>query len=92
MGNISTNSNDFSFLVFFSYGFKIQFKDGEIPFFIVLFCGFAPWLYLTDALSGGTNSIVSHSYLVKKIAFPTEILPSIHLVVAFKLKEKLSSM
>jgi len=67
----------------FSYGFKIQFRDGDFPFFIVLFCGFAPWLYFADALSGGTSSVVSHSYLVKKIAFPLEILPIVHLVVAY---------
>jgi len=66
----------------FAYGFKMQFGSSEIPYFLVLFCGFIPWMMFSEALSGGTGSIIIHGYLVKKIAFPLEILPIVHIVAA----------
>ena len=62
------------FWVVFALGFKIQEPTG-IPFVLTLFCGLIPWMTFNEALSGSVNSVTSRAYMVKKIAFPTEILP-----------------
>lgn len=62
-----------------SYGLKITFEDGP-PYFLMVFCGIVPWLAFAEALGGGTNAVLSHGYLVKKIAFPLEILPLVPIV------------
>jgi teichoic acid transport system permease protein len=75
-----------SLLVFwfvFTYGFKPQaLSVTEFPFFLVLFCGLIPWMAFSESLSGGTNAILSHQYLVKKIVFPLEILPFVQIVAS----------
>lgn len=57
-----------------AYGLKITFESGP-PFHLVLFCGLVPWMTFNEAVSGGTSAVLSHAYLVKKIASPLEILP-----------------
>lgn len=42
-------------------------------FFLV--CGLLPWTYLTNALSGATQSITMNEGLVKKVYFPRWVLP-----------------
>jgi len=64
-----------------AYGLRISFEHGP-PYFLVLFSGFIPWMAFSDALTGGANSVLSHQYLVKKIAFPLEILPIVNIVSA----------
>ncbi len=63
------------------YGLRITFESGP-PFFLVLFCGLLPWMTFNEALTGGAGAVLSHSYLVKKIAFPLEILPVVNTVTA----------
>lgn len=68
----------------FTYGFKSSVTDdSQIPYFLTLFCGLIPWMAVSNALQGGTHSIISHPYLVKKIVFPLEILPIVQIVAAF---------
>ncbi len=64
-----------------AYGLKISFESGP-PYFLVLFCGFIPWMAFSEALSGGAGAVLSHGYLVKKIAFPLEVLPIVNIVSA----------
>ena len=66
----------------FSYGLKIKSPAEGVPFVLVLFCGLVPWMSFNEALSGGANAILDHRYLVKKIAFPLEILPAVPFVTA----------
>lgn len=40
-----------------------------------LVCGLLPWTYLTNALSGATQSITANEGLVKKVYFPRAVLP-----------------
>jgi ABC-type polysaccharide/polyol phosphate export permease len=42
-------------------------------FFLV--CGLLPWTYLTNALTGATQSITMNEGLVKKVYFPRWVLP-----------------
>jgi len=64
-----------------AYGLKITFASGP-PFHLVLFCGLVPWMTFGEAVSGGTSAVLNHAYLVKKIAFPLEILPVVGVVSA----------
>jgi len=67
----------------FSYGLKLQSPNAnEIPFFLILFCGLVPWMTFSEGLSAGTQSILAHQYLVKKIVFPLEILPIVQIVAS----------
>lgn len=69
------------FWVVFDQGFKMGATAGR-PFILVLFCGLIPWMAFNEGLLGAATAITGRAYLVKKIAFPTEILPLTHLVAA----------
>ncbi|MCW3473924.1 ABC transporter permease [Rhodovastum sp. RN2-1] len=59
----------------FSYGLRLPTPASGVPFFLVLIVGLSVWFFVSDALTGGSNAIISNSYMVKKIAFPVAILP-----------------
>lgn len=69
----------FTILIFW-FVFQVGFKSkpvGEYPFILWLIAGMIPWFYFNDSLSKSTNSIISNSYLVKKIVFNISLLPII---------------
>lgn len=65
----------------FSVGFRVQ-AVGARPFIAFFICGFVPWTTFTEAVSGSIGSVVSAPHLVKKVVFPTEILPVVKLAAA----------
>lgn len=65
----------------FGVGLRMQGEVGQ-PFVLFLFCGLIPWMTFSEILSSGAGCITSRAYLVKKIAFPMEILPYTHLIAA----------
>jgi ABC-type polysaccharide/polyol phosphate export permease len=69
------------FWVVFGVGLRMQTEVGQ-PFVLVLFCGLIPWMTFSETLNSAASSITGRAYLVKKIAFPLEILPLTHLVSA----------
>lgn len=69
------------FWVVFGVGLRMQTEVGQ-PFVLVLFCGLIPWMTFSETLNSAAASITGRAYLVKKIAFPLEILPLTHLVAA----------
>lgn len=63
--------------IFFLFGFK-PVQNSELrnyPFALFFFSGLVLWNIFNAGLAGGTGSIVSSGYLVRKIYFPREILP-----------------
>lgn len=66
----------------FQVGFKSQ-PTGDIPFILWLIAGYIPWLFIADNLTIGASSVRSNAYLVKKVKFPVEILPSIRILINF---------
>jgi len=58
----------------FTYGFRSA-PHGDTPYSLWLMSGMIPWFFISDALSTGTNAIISNSFLVKKVAFRVSILP-----------------
>ena len=71
----------FVFWFVFSVGLKIQ-PVGNVPFIVVFLCGLIPWTMFSETLMANTNSITGNSHLVKKMVFPTEILPIVNLVAS----------
>lgn len=66
--------------------FEVGFRSGEttlpVPFVLYLVAGIVPWFYFQDALTGGTNSLIEYSYLVKKVVFNISVLPVVKLLSA----------
>ena len=54
---------------------ETRFPQINDNFAVFLFCGLLPWLYFQDTLSRACESIVQHGNLIRKTAFPSEILP-----------------
>lgn len=62
-------------------GFKSQ-PINQVPFIFWLLGAMIPWFFLSDALANGTGAILEKPFLVKKIAFPTHLLPFVKVVSA----------
>ncbi len=66
----------------FEMGFRARPVKGDIPFILWLSTGIIPWFFFSEVLASATNSIVEHSYLVKKIVFRVSLLPIIKILSA----------
>lgn len=71
----------FVFWIVFSIGFKVKGPDG-IPFVLYYMSAFLPWHFVSEVLNASTNTVIAHRHLVKKMVFPTEILPIVEIMVA----------
>lgn len=60
----------------------VQYELKTVPYICYFLSGFAPWTLLNDSLMSSTNSIVGNPHYVKKIVFPTEMLPVINLLAS----------
>lgn len=56
-------------------------SDGT-PYALFAFTALLPWSFFNTAVSGGTNSLVSHTQLITKVYFPREILPITYVIAA----------
>ena len=54
----------------------------EVPFVLFLISGLVPWLFFSDAWSNGTSSLISYSYLVKKVVFRISVLPVVKVMAS----------
>lgn len=54
----------------------------DVPYVLYLTAGLVPWFYFSEALTGGTNSLLEYNYLVKKVVFNINILPIIKIISA----------
>lgn len=65
--------------------FQVGLKSGgvaDVPFVLWLIAGIVPWFFFSDALNGGTSSLIEYQYLVKKVVFQTNILPVVKVLSA----------
>jgi len=67
------------FWVVFSVGFKVQPKH-DVPFVVWLTAGMAIWFVFADIINGSAGLILSHSHLIKKTLFHSQILPVVKIV------------
>jgi ABC-2 type transport system permease protein len=63
------------FGVFFDVETPVGEPSGLHVYGFFLVCGLLPWTYVTNALSGATQSITMNEGLVKKVYFPRAVLP-----------------
>lgn len=71
----------FVFWFVFQVGFRSQPIE-NFPYVLWMVCGMFPWFFFADAWTSATNSIISHSYLVKKVVFRVSLLPVIQIMSA----------
>ncbi|UJF34262.1 ABC transporter permease [Paenibacillus hexagrammi] len=65
----------------FQVGFRTTPVE-NVPFIIWFICGIIPWFYFSEAVMGGTTSVVEYTYIVKKVMFNINILPVIKILVS----------
>lgn len=62
-------------------GVRFQAQAGWTNYALFLFSGMVTWLALSDGLSQATVSLTNNAHLIKKLNFPTMILPA-HVVLS----------
>ena len=70
-----------TFWFLFSVGFKVR-ATGGAPYILFFVCGLAPWFMFSDAVNTSVGVVSGNVHLVKKVVFPTEVLPVVQLVTA----------
>ncbi len=64
-------------ILVYTFVFSIVFKfpQNNVPYIVFLYAGLLPWNFLTAALSQGTQCLVENAPLLRKVAFPREVIP-----------------
>ena len=71
----------FTYWAVFSVGFKATGPNG-MPFDIYFIVAYLPWSFLTEVLSASSIVVINNPHLVKKMVFPTEVLPVVEIISA----------
>jgi lipopolysaccharide transport system permease protein len=67
----------------FGYIYRVgQGNNGMIGYALSLFCGFVPFIMVSESLGAAPNRIIGQPNFVKKVVFPLEILPLVTMCVA----------
>lgn len=72
----------FVFMITYVIVFQFILKTdsaGDYPYIVWFLPGMSMWMFLNDAIVNASSSIRSYSYLVKKVVFPIDVIPSISL-------------
>jgi ABC-type polysaccharide/polyol phosphate export permease len=59
----------------FTFVFTVLMPSGLPNYALYVLIGLLAWNWTVGAVVGGAQSIVSHGHLVRKVYFPTEVLP-----------------
>jgi ABC-type polysaccharide/polyol phosphate export permease len=66
----------------FAYGLGRSSANQEVPFVLYLITGVVIWLAFADAIATAATAVTRSAFLVKKVAFPLEVLPAVAVVAA----------
>ncbi len=69
------------FWVVFGLGFRAQ-PLADVPFVVWLTAGLAPWFAFVDIVNGSVGIVIQNRNLIKKMAFPSQILPVVKMLAA----------
>ena len=72
-------------IMIFWFVFQVGFKSMPVdnfPFILWLMAGMVPWFFFAESLQSATQSILSNSFLVKKVVFRVSLLPIIQIISA----------
>ncbi len=69
--------NPFAQLLVYSFVFSIvfHFPTNNIPYIVFLYAALLPWTLFQSSITSATQSLVDNSTLLKKVAFPREVIP-----------------
>lgn len=70
-----------TYAIVFQYILKTG-SSGQYPYVVWFFPGMAMWQWLNDSIMSASYSIRTYSYLVKKVVFPVDIIPTISIVAS----------
>lgn len=70
-----------TYVIVFQYILKTG-SSGDYPYAVWFFSGMTIWQWLNDSIMSASSSIRQYSYLVKKVVFPVDIIPSISIVAS----------
>ena len=65
---------------------RVSENGSTTDFAFYLFCGLVPWLAFADGITRATTAIHDQSSLVKRIRFPSEVLPLHQVLVALAIE------
>lgn len=68
-----------TYVIVFQYILKTG-SSGEYPYVVWFLPGMAMWMWLNDSIMSASGSIRAYSYLVKKVVFPVDVIPTISIV------------
>lgn len=72
-------------ILVFWYVFQLGFRNmpvGDAPYILWFSVAYIPWIFFTDIITSGSNSLLEYSFLVKKIKFNVKTIPIIKLISA----------
>lgn len=72
-------------ILVFWFVFQVGFKTppvNDIPYILWFIPAYIPWIYFTEILNSTANSMLEYNYLVKKVKFDVEIIPSVKIISA----------
>lgn len=70
-------------LVVYTLLFGILLKSNIPDFYLYLFIGLIPWIFMSTCVSGGAGCILEQKSLVTKVRFPREVIPISYATTAF---------
>jgi lipopolysaccharide transport system permease protein/teichoic acid transport system permease protein len=65
--------------IVFQYGMHSGPID-QVPFVVWLLSGLIPWFFISEAISGGSMTVLDNRFLVKKVVFRVSLLPVVRLL------------
>lgn len=67
----------------FIFSVIFRFPTNGIPYPVYLFAALLPWTNLQSIITSATNSLVENSIILRKVAFPREVIPYSAVVAKF---------
>lgn len=83
LGFLWTYINPLCQVVVYSAVFSIIFRVEIEKFYLYLIIGMMPWTFFNTSVQGGTTCVRAQAEMVKKIAFPREVIPISYVTSAF---------
>ena len=77
LGFLWTLLNPLMFMGIYSLVFTVYLRIEMAAYPVFLFTGLLPWTWFSSALVSGASSVIEGSSLVKRVAFPPLILPTV---------------
>lgn len=83
LGFLWTYINPLCQVVVYSAVFSVIFRVEIEKFYLYLIIGMMPWTFFNTSVQGGSTCVRAQAEMVKKIAFPREVIPISYVTSAF---------